>query len=172
MTKQILMALALVIGTAGAASAQATVTARASVPNIAQPSGTPRDLIFPAGSPGGTGGVAVNGSTTAAGASQLGYQDYRINYGTATVAVPATLTLSSTATPANQIDATIQCAQAATTAASVTLGDCAAGVVLSHTGPGVEQRRVFVGGTISQAEIDAAVPANDYTGTITITLTL
>ncbi|HEX6589664.1 MAG TPA: hypothetical protein VF039_11610 [Longimicrobiales bacterium] len=170
MTKRIVIALALVVGTTGAASAQ-TVTARASVPTIAQATGTPRDLIFPAGAPGSTGGAAVDGTTTATGATQLGYQDYRLNYSGPTVAVPVALTLSSTATPANQIDATISCAQAATTAASVTLGDCSGGVALTHTGPGVELRRLFVGGTISQAEIDAAVPANDYTGTITITLT-
>lgn len=171
MTKRIVMALALVLGAAGSASAQ-TVTARASVPTIATATGTARDLIFPAGTPGGTGGVAVDGTTTASGATQLGYQDYRLNYSGPDVAVPNTLTLSSVATPANQITATISCAEAATGAASVTLADCSASIPLTHTGPGVELRRVFVGGSISQAVIDAAVPATDYQGTITITLTL
>ena len=170
MTKRIVMALALVIGAAGSASAQ-TVTARATVPTLAAATGTARDLIFPAGTPGGTGGVALDGTTTAAGASQLGYQDYRLNYSGPDVSVPNTLTLSSTATPANQITATISCAEAATGAASVTLVDCSgAGIALTHTGPGVEVRRVFVGGSISQTAIDAAVPATDYVGTITITL--
>lgn len=169
MTKRMVIALALVVGAAGSASAQ-TVTARATVPSIAQATGTPRDLIFPAATPGGTGGAALDGASTASGASQLGYQDYRLNYSGPDVTVPSALTLSSAATPANQITATISCAEAATSAASVTLADCSGGIALTHTGPGVQLRRVFVGGSISQAVIDAAVPATDYQGTITITL--
>ena len=172
MTKRMAVALVLVFGAAEAVSAQ-SVTARANVPTMAAFAGTPRDLIFPAGTPGAAGtGVAVTGAMTAASATgQLGYHDVRLNYGTATVSVPNTLVLASAATPTNTLDATISCGVGATGAASVTLADCAAATSLGYTGPGLETRRVFIGGGVSQAEIDAAVPAADYTGTITITLT-
>ena len=57
MTKQIVVALALVVGTAGAASAQASIAANASVAQVAQETGVERDLVFAQATPGGTGGV-------------------------------------------------------------------------------------------------------------------
>lgn len=164
MTKQIVIALALVVGTAGAASAQAVV-ARASVPKIVAATGTPQEIVFPAAVPGGTGGVNVDGTT-----GTLGYQDYRLNYSGPTVTVPNTVTLASVLTPTNTIPATILCGEAATTVTAPTLVNCSAGIALTHSGRGLVIRRVFVGGSIAQADIDAAVPATDYTGTITIIL--
>ena len=55
MTKQIVVALALVVGTAGAASAQASIAANASVAQGAQETGVERDLVFAQATPGGTG---------------------------------------------------------------------------------------------------------------------
>lgn len=176
MTKRIALAVALTVCAAGAAQAQTTVTARANVPVVTpQAQGVARDLVFPQATPtadGSGSGVAVDGTTTASNASgpQLGYQDFRMNVGGSTVAVPSTLILASASTTTD-IEATIECGAGAVGAASVTLADCSGGVPFGYTGPGMDIRRLFVGGSIAQTEINSADPAPDYIGTITLTVT-
>ncbi len=170
MTKRIAMALALVTGVTSAASGQA-VTVRAQVPQIVEATGAARDLVFPAYVAGSQAGLSVDETMTGDDENgQLGYQAYRLNYSGPSVSVPATLVLTS-GTVATTITADITCGEGAVNAVSVTLASCAAGQALTHAGQGVRTRRLFVGGSIAQSEIDAADPAADYTGTLTLTLT-
>lgn len=168
MTKRIGLALALVFGTSAAASGQASITATASVAQVAAETGTERDVIFPQGTPGGSGGSSVTATATAANASgpQLGFVEYRLNYSgpAVTVVAPATLADASL----NTIGVTFGCGEADASGTALVLGAC--GVhALTYSGPGLKTRRVWVGGDITQAAIDGAVPGT-YSGTITMTL--
>jgi hypothetical protein len=168
MTKQIVMALALVVGTAGAASAQ-SITASASVAQVAQATGTQRNVVFPAGTPGGAGGSAVLAAATGANATgpQLGFVEYQLNYSGPSVAVSAPATLSDGGT--NTIAVGFTCGESNATGTGLALAACGTHS-LTFVGTGLQTRRVWVGGSISQAAIDAAA-ATTYSGTITLTLT-
>ena len=168
MTKQIVVALALVVGTAGAASAQASIAANASVAQVAQETGVERDLQFAEATPGGTGGVSVTAAATGANASgpQLGFVEYELNYAGPDVSVSAPATLSDGGT--NTIAVTFTCGESDAAGTGLALAACGSHA-LGFTGSGLQTRRVWVGGSISQAAIDAAA-ATTYSGTITLTL--
>lgn len=169
MTKRIGLALALVIGAAGSASAQASIAASASVAQVAQATGVEQDVVFPQGTPGGAGGSAVTAAATAANPTgpQLGFVEYELNYSgpSVTVAAPATLSDGT-----NSINVTFSCGEADAAGTGLTLGACGA-EALTFAGTGLQTRRVWVGGSISQADIDAAAASATYAGTITLTLT-
>lgn len=168
MTKQMVIALALVVGAASAASAQ-SITASASVSQVAQPTGTVRNVVFPAGTPGGAGGSAVTASATGLNATgpQLGFVEYQLNYGGPSVAVSAPATLSDGGT--NTIAVSFSCGESDAAGTGLTLAACGTHS-LGFAGAGLQTRRVWVGGSIAQAAIDAAA-ATTYSGTITLTLT-
>jgi hypothetical protein len=167
MTKRMVVALALVVGASSAASAQ-SVAATASVAQVAQATGTQRDLVFAQATPGGTGGVSVTATATANNASgpQLGFVEYRLNYSGPSVSVAAPAQLSD---GTNTIDVTFSCGESDAAGTGLTLAACGSHN-LTFAGTGLQTRRVWVGGSITQAEIDAAA-ASTYTGTITLTLT-
>lgn len=167
MTKRIVVALALVVGAASAASAQ-SVTASASVSQIAQSTGVNRNVIFPAGTPGGAGGSAVVAANTGANATgpQLGFAEYELNYSGPSVGVTAPATLTS---GANSIAVSFTCGEGDAAGTGLTLGACGSHN-LTYSGGGLSTRRVWIGGSIGQAAIDAAT-AGTYSGTITLTLT-
>ena len=168
MTKRIVLAMALVIGAAGSANAQA-ISANASVAQVAQATGTQRDLVFPDGTPGGAGGSAVTAAATAANAAgpQLGFVEYELNYSGPSVGVAAPATLSD---GTNTIAVTFSCGEADAAGTGLTLGACGTHN-LTFAGTGLQTRRVWVGGTISQAAIDGAAASSTYAGTVTLTLT-
>ena len=167
MTKQIVVALALVVGAASAVSAQ-SISASASVAQVAQATGTQRDVVFAQATPGGTGGVSVTAAATAANASgpQLGFVEYTLNYSGPTVAVSAPTTLDN---GANSIAVTFSCGESNAAGTGLSLGVCGTHA-LTFAGSGLQTRRVWLGGAITQAAIDAAA-ATTYSGTITLTLT-
>ena len=168
MTKQIAVALALVIGAAGAANAQ-SVSASASVAQVAAATGTQRDVVFAAGTPGGTGGSTIAATATGANAAgpQLGFVEYQLNYSGPSVAVTAPATLSDGGT--NTIAVTFGCGEADAAGAGLALAACGTHA-LTFAGAGLQVRRIWIGGSISQAAIDAAA-ATSYSGTVTLTLT-
>ena len=168
MTKRIVVALALVIGAAGSASAQATIGASASVAQVAQETGTQRDVVFAQGTPGGTGGSAVTAAATAANATgpQLGFVEYELNYSGPSVAVSAPATLSD---GTNTIAVGFTCGESDAAGTGLALAACGTHS-LTMVGNGLQTRRVWLGGSISQAAIDGAA-ATTYAGTITLTLT-
>ena len=168
MTKRIVVALALVIGAAGAANAQ-SISASASVAQVAQPTGTQRDVVFAAGTPGSTGGSAVTAAAIGANAAgpQLGFVEYALNYSGPSVAVSAPATLSDGGT--NTIAVTFECGESNAAGTGLALAACGSHN-LTFAGSGLQTRRVWIGGSITQAAIDAAA-ATSYSGTITLTLT-
>ena len=169
MTKRIGLALALSVGVAGSASAQATISASASVAQVAQETGVERDVVFAEGTPGGAGGSTVTAAATGANATgpQLGFVEYELNYSgpSVTVAAPATLSDGT-----NSIAVTFSCGEADAAGTGLTLGACGA-LPLTFAGSGLQTRRVWVGGSIAQGDIDAAAASATYAGTITLTLT-
>ena len=167
MTKRIVVALALVVGVASAASAQ-SISASASVAQVAQATGTQRDVVFPQGTPGGAGGSSVTATATAANASgpQLGFVEYQLNYSGPSVGVTAPATLSD---GTNTIAVGFTCGESDAAGTGLALGACGSHS-LSYTSGGLTTRRVWIGGSITQAAIDAA-PASTYSGTVTLTLT-
>lgn len=169
MTKRITLALALVFGAAGAANAQTSIAANASVAQVAQETGVTQDVIFPEGTPGGTGGSVITETATGANATgpQLGFVEYRLNYSGPSVGVTAPATLSD---GTNTIAVTFSCGESDDVGTGLALAVCGTHA-LGFTGPGLETRRVWVGGSIAQADIDAAAASGTYAGTITLTLT-
>ena len=169
MTKRIVVALALVVGAAGAASAQTSISASASVAQVAQETGNTRDIAFPQGTPGGTGGSAVTATATANNASgpQLGFVEYQLNYSGPSVTVAAPATLSDGGT--NTIAVGFTCGESDAAGTGLALGACGSHN-LTFAGTGLQTRRVWIGGSITQAAIDAAA-ASTYSGTVTLTLT-
>lgn len=168
MTKRIVVALALVIGAAGAVNAQ-SISASASVAQVAQPTGVERDVVFAAGTPGSTGGSAVTAAATGANATgpQLGFIEYQLNYSGPSVGVAAPATLSDGGT--NTIAVAFTCGESDAAGTGLALAACGAHP-LTFSGAGLQTRRVWIGGSIAQAAIDAAA-ATTYSGTITLTLT-
>ena len=168
MTKRIVVALALVVGAAGSVSAQ-SVTATASVSQVAQATGTQRNVVFAAGTPGSTGGSSVTAAATAANATgpQLGFVEYQLNYSGPSVAVSAPATLSDGGT--NTIAVAFSCGESDAAGAGLALAGCGSHN-LTFAGAGLQTRRVWIGGDITQAAIDGAA-ATTYSGTVTLTLT-
>ena len=168
MTKRIVVALALVIGATGAAQAQ-SIAASASVAQVAQATGTQRDVVFAAGTPGSTGGSSVTAAATGTNAAgpQLGFVEYELNYSGPSVGVVAPATLSDGGT--NTIAVAFTCGESDAAGTGLALAACGAHN-LTFSGAGLETRRVWIGGAITQAAIDAAA-ATTYSGTITLTLT-
>ena len=168
MTKQIVIALALVVGAAGAASAQTSISASASVAQVAQETGNDRDVVFAQGTPGGTGGSVVAATATAANATgpQLGFVEYQLNYSGPSVTVAAPATLSDGGS--NTIAVGFTCGESDAAGAGLALAACGSHN-LTFAGTGLTTRRVWIGGTITQAAIDGAA-ATTYSGTVTLTL--
>ena len=167
MKKQILTAMVLVIGAAGAASAQ-SVSASASVAQVAQATGTQRDVVFAQGTPGGTGGSSITAAATANNAAgpQLGFVEYQLNYSGPSVAVSAPATLTD---GTNTIAVAFSCGESNAAGTGLALAACASHN-LTFAGTGLQTRRIWIGGAITQAAIDAAA-ATTYSGTVTLTLT-
>jgi hypothetical protein len=170
MTKRIVVALALVVGAAGAASAQTSISASASVAQVAQETGNDRDIVFAQGTPGGTGGSVVAATATAANATgpQLGFVEYSLNYSGPSVTVAPDATLVDPGNPANTIAVSFTCGEADAAGTGLALGACGSHN-LTFAGAGLQTRRVWIGGSISQAAIDGAA-ATTYNGTVTLTL--
>jgi hypothetical protein len=169
MTKRIVVALALVIGATGAAQAQ-SISASASVAQVAQATGTQRDVVFAAGTPGSTGGSAIAATATANNATgpQLGFVEYELNYSGPSVGVVAPGTLVDPGNAANTIAVTFSCGESDAAGTGLALAACGTHN-LTFAGSGLQTRRVWIGGSISQAAIDAAA-ATTYAGQITLTL--
>ena len=168
MTKRIALAMLLVVGTAISASAQ-SISANASVSKSITNTEL-RGLVFGPATPGGTGGVAVAATDVALNATgpQMGYSEYRYNTaGQVGVSAPATLLHTDDLT--STITVSFTCGVANATATSLTLGACGTHV-LPYDGAGMDFLRIWVGGAITQTDIDAA-KAGSYSGTITLTAT-
>ena len=168
MTKRIALALLLVAGTAGAASAQ-SISANASVSKSISNTEA-RGLVFGAGTPGGSGGSTVGATHVAVNATgpQMGYAEYRYNTaGQVGVSAPGTLLNSDDLT--STITVSFTCGVANSSATSLTLGACGTHV-LPYDGAGMDFMRLWLGGTIAQADLDAA-KAGSYSATITLTAT-
>lgn len=168
MTKRIAMTFALVLGAAGTVSAQ-SINANASVAQVAQVTANQRDIGFPEGTPGGSGGAAILAAATANNATgpQLGYAEYRLNYSGPSVSVSVPATLSDGGT--NTIAVGFTCGESDAAGTGLALAACGSHA-LTFSGPGLAFRRVWIGGSISQVAIDAAAPTT-YAGTVTLTLT-
>lgn len=155
MTKRTLMALALVFGVSGAASAQATITMSATVGNSASATANKQAVAFGSVTPGGSTDFTANG-----------YQEYTTNKTGSAVAVAVTTQMTD---GTNTLPMSIQCSEANNSAtAPATFGSCS--TTLTYGGSGVATRRVWVQGTVLATDVNSAA-AGTYNGVITFTLT-